>query len=211
MGEIGDLKKLLRKVDQAITGHSILRDRYSGRSTVLNLVLLVLSAVITFMAFASKATVEAVFPEFLQNEHALPIFALLMFVITIVEVRVGWKEKSASHGEAANALSSFKHELQKAIGESAGGLEVARFFTNYQYVNSSITKIPDSEFLQLKKAHKKKVEICVLLDQYPGASITLLKVKVFLRDNFGANFLREGEKADGNGSKQRTGETKQSS
>jgi len=205
MSEDKELLKLLKKTDQSITAHSILRDSHSTRSTMLDVSLLLLSAAITFMSFASDHILDSVMPDFIQNELVLPVLALLLFAVAIVELRVGWKVKSSAHGEAANALARFKHELSRAIGNNKSNkdIDVEALATNYQYVNSSIVKIPDGSFLRLKKAHKKKVEISKLLDTYPGASVVLLEIKLFFRDNFGAKFFVKDGAPDGTNSSSR--------
>ena len=203
MSEDTGFKKLHRITDQSITAHSILRDRYSRRSTMLDVSLLVLSAMITFMSFASKDIIDILLPVVMQNKIALPVVSLLLFVVAIVELRVGWKAKFSSHGEAAKALAQFKHELTKTISikKNCDDADVQTLTTNYQYVNSSIVKIPDDMFLQLKKAHKKKIEISKLLDSYPGALIPILEIKIFFRDNFGMKCLEKTGNSNGTSTK----------
>lgn len=199
MEPLEELKKTARRVDQTLTGHSILRDEYARRSFLLDLALLVLAALMAFLAFANDDLADKILPSFLRGDLPISVVALLVFVVSVAQWRVGWKEKTAAHGEAANALARYKHELSKTLG---GGDAVTTDILNehlshYQYINESVTKLPDRDFLRLKKAHKSKIEISMLLDEYPGASVRMLKIKVFLRDNFGCPLLKTAKEDDG--------------
>lgn len=43
---------------------------------------------------------------------------------------------------------------------------------------------PESEFLAQKRNHLRKIEISKYLDKYPSASILLLRIKFWWRDNY---------------------------
>lgn len=193
-----ELEKTAHRVDQSLTGHSILRDEFARWAFVLDLALLVLSAVIAFLAVASDGLKDQLMPSIFHGDTPLSVLALLIFIVSTAQWRVGWKEKSASHGEAANALARFKHELSKTLGGTVPVTDkiLEEYLTRYQYIAESIAKIPERDFLRLKKAHKEKVEISKLIDKYPGASVCMLKIKVFLRDNLGFSLL---EQARGDG------------
>lgn len=196
-----ELVRTARIVDQTLTGHSVLRDRFARRAFVLDLSLLILSATIAFLAFSSDMLKSLLLPAFLKDTVVFAGLSLLLFVISVVQWRVGWKERGAAHNDAASALSRLKHELAKTLsGTNAVAEEVFRnHMIQYQYINDSIVKIPEKLFLKLKRRHKSKVELSALLDVYPGASIWLLKFKVLLRDNFGISLIGGERGKDGNG------------
>ena len=188
-----ELKKTFHKVDLSITMHSNLRDEYGRRSFLLDLLFLVLSALIAFLAISKQIILEQLLPKSLQSDTSLSILALIILIASIIQWRVGWKEKSSKHEEAVKTLSRYKHELSKTLGatKSVSDNVLKNQLSLYQYANDSIIKIPENQFLKLKKKHKAKVEISRLLDKYPCANVNILKFKLFLRDNFDINLLKE--------------------
>jgi hypothetical protein len=61
--------------------------------------------------------------------------------------------------------------------------DYARIRTQEAMTASASVAIPDAAFLRLKRHHKMKVAVSKHLDDHPGASILLTKVKIIVRDN----------------------------
>jgi hypothetical protein len=57
------------------------------------------------------------------------------------------------------------------------------FLSKYYALTPTIIPIPDNLFLKCKKHHKLKVAVSKHLDQYPGTSILLFKLKLWFSDN----------------------------
>jgi hypothetical protein len=64
--------------------------------------------------------------------------------------------------------------------------DVERFIERYYALTPTIIAIPERVFLQYKRKHLIKVFISKYLDECPAVSILLLKIKIWVRDNFKA-------------------------
>ena len=71
--------------------------------------------------------------------------------------------------------------------------ECKHVIDRYNTVSSMCIKIPESKFNKLKRKHKVKVEISTRLDEYPGSSILLLRLRIWIRDNLRCKEKRNGE------------------
>jgi hypothetical protein len=180
-----ELSKMLATVDQGITAHSNLRDRFSRAATALSLFLIVASAIVTFLAIASDAVKTYVLSSTLVADHFMGAISFLILLGAIGELQLGWREKSGRHSEAANALARLKFLMRREMS-SSDALESAKYAElqqAYENVNDLIAKIPEGKFLKLKAVHRRKVEMSRFLDLHPGASILGLRIKIWLRDN----------------------------
>jgi hypothetical protein len=179
------LETSLGRVDQGITAHSYLREKFARRGAIISAGIIIASALVTFLAVAS-VSIRTYLQ--LSNDHADHIIGLLGFIVlicAILELQIGWREKSSRHAEAAGALSRLKLIITRELASDLT-LTKARFNElqqAYESVNDLVAKIPENRFLELKALHKRKVEISKFLDKQPGSSVRLLKVKIWLRDN----------------------------
>ncbi len=48
-------------------------------------------------------------------------------------------------------------------------------------------EIPEADFLALKQRHHIKVAVSRHLDKHPATSISLLRIRIWLRDNWSRN------------------------
>lgn len=201
------LKKTIGVVDQSITAHSMLKERFGLQARVLDIALFLVSSFLTFLAVASHSVRGKVLPQWIDGEMTLPVVAVIVFCGSLLQWHMGWKEKAALHSEAAKVLSQFKHELAKILGSGrdVSEEELRVHLQNYQYINQSKIVVPEEKFLSLKKAHKEKVAISKLLDMRPGAWVWLVKLKLLLRDNFGVDLLHAKEDEDGPGERRKGG------
>lgn len=181
----GELSSTLRKVDQGITAHSILRDSFAFRSRLLGLGLVLASGVIAFLAVASDAILRSLFDNPEWAERVIAICGVAILIGTVVNLHFGWGEQAARHADAANSLGRFKLLLNRElVGDQP--LNKAKFVEiklAYENLSDLIARVPESKFLSLKASHRRKVEISKLLDNRPSANIALLRLKLWVRDN----------------------------
>jgi hypothetical protein len=64
--------------------------------------------------------------------------------------------------------------------------DVQRFIERYYALTPTIIAIPERAFLRCKQRHVIKVFISKYLDDHPAVSISFLRIKIWLRDNFKA-------------------------
>jgi hypothetical protein len=58
-----------------------------------------------------------------------------------------------------------------------------RVLAGYDMASAAGVEIPEKDFLALKQRHKIKVALSKSVDDHPSASLMLLRVKMWLRDN----------------------------
>ena len=180
-----ELTTRLRKLDQNISAHSHLRDQFSRRSTILGFVLIISSTIVTIFAVASDRIKALLLPGWLEPDLVISLCGVVVLLGTIAELALGWKEGGAAHAEAARALARLKllftHELSKP-----GQIPLAKFAElrqSYEDLHDLVAKIPESKFLKLKAAHQRKVVLSKMISASPGASLWLLRIKLWIREN----------------------------
>src|SRR5579859_5505772 len=99
-----ELTRKLRVLDQTLSMHAILRDRYSRLGLAVDLLLLACAVVFCASAFASDTVLSYVgSPE--KVRYMLRAFSILAFMLSIVSLRVDWKGRSGSHRDSAAKMS----------------------------------------------------------------------------------------------------------
>jgi hypothetical protein len=178
-----EYRRKFRVLDQMLTAHSTLRDRYMGRSRTLTLLIMALSVAATAVAFVSgeKEVSLGFFSWHLQELAGL--FTVVIFVLALVDLIVDWRRESWAHDDAAKRLGELKLRFRGAtIAEEAvdtGGIDLAG---EYERTMNAIVPIPDRHFLGLKAKHKRKIAVSQMLDTEPGAPIWLLRLRLLRRD-----------------------------
>jgi len=107
---------------------------------------------------------------------------LIVFIISMVMLKVAWREKGSSHANAVEQLFSLKQECTEILelpDDENMVLIMKNFNAKYSQINSMLIKIPDRKFNALKLIHKRKVELSKLIDKYPGSRLWLLKFRLF--------------------------------
>jgi hypothetical protein len=187
---LDDFNRRFSILDQMLTMHSVERDRYRRWSTALTLLVLGLSIVATMVALISgerhvdfgsfKATVQT----------AVGILTAIIFFLTLVDLRVDWRERARGHQEAADKLAELKAQFRGATTQNntvtGNGVDLA---LEYDQVMEAIVPITERRFLRLKAKHKRKVAISRLLDRRPHAPVWWLRICLMLKD------LRCGDRA----------------
>lgn len=105
-GSREEIERIRRVSDQLCTAHAALSDRFSQRALLLDIVVLVLSALVTALAFVDPKLLHHVMPEAIDPAIVVGVFGLVVFCFTLVQSKTDWRGR----GEA--------HKLQ-AIGETA--------------------------------------------------------------------------------------------
>jgi|HubBroStandDraft_6_1064221.scaffolds.fasta_scaffold735076_2 hypothetical protein len=179
------LERNLGRIDQSITGHALLRDRFHLLAGALSSLIVIGAAIVTLLATSSDATKALFFSASSDADHLIGLFGFIVLLCSIFELQFGWREKFARHAEAANALARLKLLVTRELGSDTP-LSKARYLElqqAYENVNDLVTKIPERKFLQLKALHRRKVEMSQFLDKHPGSSIVILRIKIWVRDN----------------------------
>jgi hypothetical protein len=172
-----EFRRKRRVLDQMLTGHSLLRDRYERRALVLTLLLLSLSIVATSVAFLSGDPTASIFGIRARVQVWVGVLTALIFFLTLVDLRVDWRQRAGSHEEAARRLGRLKG-LFRSVNVTDGVVDVGGRDVNLEYDTTmeQLPPIPDSRFLWVKTKHTRKVRASKLLDQHPGAPLWYVRL-----------------------------------
>lgn len=179
-----ELRKREQVSDMMLTAHSILRDRFTRRSTAFDITLLVLSSILCGTTFLDPSLVKHfnLDPEIIRT--ILGLCAVLVFILSIIGLRVDWKERSSRYQYACRVLADIKAKSKElnVFQDDSQQKEAYDFLHASGLILRELAPIPDREFLKLKAQHKRKIEISKLLDVYPSAPVWMLRSKLFFRD-----------------------------
>ena len=170
--------------DMLCTAHAGLRDRYRLRALVLDVIILVLSVFLVAQTFADRQVKDALNLFSLDLSLWLGLLATGVFALSVVQLRVDWKARAGAHSKSFSLYAEVKRELGYLLDSETIDEEAAsRILARYDLAADIGATISESEFLRQKRRHKVKVHISKHLDDHPGASIPLIRLKLFLRDS----------------------------
>lgn len=192
MNEIDPEREKLSKVqkiaDMMCTAHANLRERYTRYALVLDCILIAASSFVAAHTFGAERIRSAASGFGLNYDALLSAFGLAVFIASILQFRVSWKERAGAHERSFSIYTEVKHDLRQLLAKSElDGERAEQVLARYALAGEVGAVIPETEFLRQKQKHKLKVFVSQYLDEYPGASVTLVRWKAFLRDNVGWN------------------------
>ena len=160
--ETPDYEAERRLLDQMTTMHAQLRDRARRQGLALTVSVLSGSVVATAFAFAggddqiSLGGLEA------RRSTILGWFAVIVFVVTLVDLVLDRRSTARGHGDAVQLLADLGAEY-RSKERPAGELS-----ERYQETMRQIPPVPERDFNRLKAAHLLKVEVSKALSRNPG-------------------------------------------
>lgn len=170
--------------DMLCTGHAVLRDKFSRRALILDSVILGVTCWLVALAFADPEINLKLTPFHLSPSLWLGLLAVIAFLLTLIQLKVDWKSIADSHSKTLELYSEVKREAGYLLASSECTEEgCKRVFSRYDLASAVGTAIPEADFLALKRRHKLKIVISKHLDEHPAASILLLRIRLFYRDN----------------------------
>ena len=180
-----ELTRILRVSDQMATGYAVLRDQYALRARVLDFFILAVSAWLLAMVFVEPSIGKSLSPFHIPSEIWIGLLSIFVFVLAIVQSRVDWKAKSDAYQRALISLSEVVLDGRQLFAATPTPTlaEANPLITKYYVLVRFIEPIPENRFLEVKQKHKLKVAISKLLDDKPGASLHLLRLQIWIRDN----------------------------
>ena len=170
-----------RLIDQMLSMHSMLRDRYSSQALMLNCLLLGAAGVLNAFVFVSDETLLSFGLNPVLGKNVINIASVIIFAISILELRVDWAGTARLHKEAVDQLSKIKHKYREAYTQrNPLPLEVvANLSLEFSNVMGLLPPIPESKFNHLKQKHLRKKILSERISQYPGAPIMLLRIQIW--------------------------------
>jgi hypothetical protein len=180
-----ELERIVRVSDLLTTAHAGLRDRNSFRALLLDLSILAISTWLVALAFIEPRINATLTPLGVDPQLWAGSLAILVFLLTLVQIKTDWKSRADAHRRAVDLYSEVKREARYLI--ATGIIEESewrRVLARYDLASSVAVTVPEAEFLTWKRRHRTKVEMSRYLDDFPTASPLLLRLRWWFRDNF---------------------------
>jgi hypothetical protein len=192
--DIAGVERALRIADQQATAYAILRDRYQYRSRLLDIGILLLSIWLVAMTFVEPVIGDSLSPAFVRREVWIGLLSIGAFVLSTLQLLVDWKGRAQSYARSLAAVSGFvkayRGVLKRGEIDSAA---VNEALAAYRATSDSVEAVPEAEFLRLKQKHQIKMAVSQILNERPGRNITLIRLGIAWRDNFGSSSLAKGD------------------
>jgi hypothetical protein len=179
-----EFERQLRIIDQMLTQHSRLRDRYDAFARWLDIAGIVLSAVLTALSLMKDEYWLVLGTTPRSGSFVAAIAAAVLFGLSIVQYRVQWKEKAEAHGAAASTLAACKAKGRMVPKNDP--VRTGEWLETAAAQVSTLPAIPDRLFLRLKGIHLRKQETSRRMSQFPGSTPWLVSLRV----RFGADLAQ---------------------
>ncbi|WP_140885786.1 hypothetical protein [Muricoccus nepalensis] len=170
--------------DMMCTAHAGLRDRYKRRALGLDLAILLPSAWLAALAFVEPRINLTLTPFGFEPQVWVGLLGVAVFGLSIVQLRVDWKGRADAHARAFEGYTEVKRDAGVLLAASAEITEQACRPIFARYGAAGATSIPEGDFLRQKQRHLLKIAISKHLDSSPAASLTLTRLRFWLKDNF---------------------------
>lgn len=175
-----ELDRKFRVLDQTLSMHAALRDRYARRALTVDSLLLGCSVVFCASAFASDAALAHFGNSPDQIRYLVRLSSVVAFMLSVLSLKIDWKGKFASHKDAAARMSHALATFRNSRSEDGGwlpGCDQELDSAYWEAMNNSVP-IPDRSFVSLKARHLRKVALSKMLDANPGYPLLLLRMRL---------------------------------
>jgi len=194
-GLAGEVRRIRKVSDMLVSAHASLCDRYQRWALWTDVAILASSTWSIAVVFVEPRIGKTLTPFKMDPQLWIGLLSIITFFVSVLELRVDWRGRADAHKRACEMYADVKRDcgqlLASSIPISTGLFEP--ILARYSLATSVGTKINEVEFLRQKRRHLRKVEISKYLSRHPFASITVLRFRMWLRDN------RSGGRADDNG------------
>jgi hypothetical protein len=164
--------------------HARLRDRYDRRSLWLDLITLAVSIVLCTSVFLDPRLAARTPLREIGTTLVIGSASTVLFFLSLVALRVDWKEAAGRHSRAVAALAELKAKSRSIMDESRADDAIAQeFFRLYDFTMSTLAAIPERQFAPLKAYHHRKVALSREISRYPSAPVFVLRLRLAIRDS----------------------------
>lgn len=172
-----EFDRMWRVVDQSLSGHSILRDRYRRRQVGLTLLVMGLSIAATALAFLSGEAPIAIHGLQISLAVGAGFLTTIIFFLALADLILRWQRQAWAHEDAVRRLADLKAKMRAmtTVGSSVDTSSVDLRAT-YEQTMAGVVEIPEKQFLRLKVRHHRKVAVSRLIDSHPGAPLPYLRL-----------------------------------
>jgi len=175
-----------RVLDQTLTAHSILRDRYGKWSLCLTVGLLALAVVLNAFVFASDEVFTLFGGDPGDVRLWLGMVSVAILILSIADFKVDWQGRAKLHQDAVRRLRNLKAEFRSARARSKDDISdelIEGLSQGYAKVMEELPPIPENEFVRLKVQHLRKVRLSREVDNWPGVPLVFRRCYNCFRDS----------------------------
>ncbi len=172
-----------RVIDQMLTMHAVLRDRYNRRALYLNLILLVGAIVLNAFVFASEIVSRLLSISLEHARDAIGFISVLLLAASIVEYRVNWAGQSRSHKDAVDRLGTLKCKYREynLRRQELGTTHDEELSGEYGFTMGILPPIPEKQFNRLKSCHLLKKLVSEEISKNPRVPMFLIVLRLRLQ------------------------------
>ena len=169
-------------INQLLSMHSSLRDKYKSRAFWLNTAQIGISLALCVFAFVGDDVLLLLGYHPPMARFVLGFSAVIVLLLSITEFRVNWTVMGARHAEAVESLGELKAKYRKAYNESEGAdlKKNSRLTTQHNKTMADLPPIPERYFIQLKADHQYKRILSRRLGQNPKVPTWFLRIQLRL-------------------------------
>ncbi len=180
-----ELDRIRRVSDTLCTGHAALRDRFSLRATVLDLLILGISSWLVALTFVEPRINVMLTPFDWDGQIWIGILGVATFFLTIVQLKTDWKARADAHKRTLDLYAEVKREAGYLLASAEiEDNACRRVLSRYDMASAVGVEIPEADFLAQKRRHKIKVALSKHLDTHPSASLFITRLKFWIKSNF---------------------------
>lgn len=179
-----ELQRVKKVSDLLCTGHAMKADELSRLALGLDLSLLTVSAWLVAVSFLDERLATRLTPFDINPQLWTGLLGFAAFILSLIQLRVDWKGQADAHRRSCDLYAEVKRDIGYLLanGDLADD-DIRRSFTKYDMASASSVPISEKDFLRIKRGHHLKLEVSRLIDAKPSASIILLKIRLWIRDN----------------------------
>lgn len=192
------LERFDRIIDMMRTMHSILRDRFQRYSLAVDMMILAGSVVLCATVFLDPVILNKLKIDPGFSRIILGGTSVLIFLLSLVQLKVNWKQKSEMFGKSVETLCKLKSECDTMLKMSPLPAEEV-ILGQCKTCGETLAKLPkirDRSFNSLKSKHKRKIELSKYIDTRPESPYWLTRLFFEFKSTFGKYNLEtqnEGE------------------
>ena len=181
-----EIARIKRVSDMLCTANAGLRDRLLRRAMVLDLSVLFFASWLVALGFVEPSIGIRLAPFGLDTKMWMGFLALGTFLLTLLQLKVDWKGRGDAHKRTVEIYAEVKQEaIYMLRSGSFDEMSVRQVIARYNLANAVGEAVPERDFLYQKRKHLRKITLSRHLDSHPSASIFLLKVRLWWKDNVG--------------------------
>lgn len=179
---LDELEHQFRVVDQLISMHCMLRDRYERRALLMDIVQLVISVILAATVFM-EPTRLGLTPRIANI--VIGSSSLTLFSLALVSLRVGWKEAAGRYAQSGKILSELKGQCRELRYEpaEANAERIQAVCAECRKVLPTLPPVPEGDFIRLKVNHQRKAALSKMISEHPTASVWLMRLILWWQGN----------------------------